>query len=329
MGRCVQHGDVEQERHGDARLLAYDRDSTDGVTTPARIERQGVNCTSCFMGSVKAAQCGRSGLSRTVGVAATLIVMVLGSSMPGFGEGMATMGAATVAQEAGAPVLTVRDGPRASSAPARVPDPLPTELVTPNGVLFSVVAEAHGLPAIRSLSIGEAGIARLRALARIAGVDEHATAPVASAGAPVDIGYRHPSGRLVSTRVPTTDVHVSALLEALRTPVLLGAPGPARPFEPTVFRLVSRPGTPVKGAAIATWNLRSTTLESTARCVAVRGSDGQRLRRELTRIAGLDPSALASDRGVVSVWMRAGGPPVQLSVRVVLPGEPDCVALAR
>lgn len=220
---------------------------------------------------------------------------------------------------------------------------LPDYLVTPTGTLFTTGRDETdgGLPLVRSVAIGPAGVVRLRGLVHGAGLDEHETTPADAADAKpadpvaVEVGYRHPSGRLVSTRSSLSDAGVAALLAAVARPSTLGARTGAARVRPAVLRLYGVTGAsadaPRSAADIGRWRVLSATLASTSlRCVAVRGGDAQRLRAELARLAAhRDSNVLIDDRGIASAWMQSGNVIVRLGVRVVLPGEPDCPAMAR
>lgn len=279
-----------------------------------------------------------AGLSRNVGGVVKAIGFAAATCVIAVAAVPRASGAARTDGEIGEPVLTVREVPaRAESdSEAALGDALPDHLVTAFGTRYDVERKTRdgGLFTVHSVTIGPSGVARLRALVDAAGLDEHATAPPrddAPGAVNVEVRYRHPTGRLVTTVVSAADPGARSLLDELGKSAPSGTPSRPTRYVPTVFRLFGVAGTAPAGIEVGRWTLRSTNLSSTTlRCIAVRGTDAARLRVELARLAARQSSAVpVDDRGFASAWVRSGSRSVQLSVRIVLPGEPGCPALAR
>lgn len=291
------------------------------------------------IGSVrKSARSMTPRLSRTLGGVVKAIGFAAATAAIAVSAAPRASGVARTDAEIGEPVLTVREIPALveSSTRSAFGDALPDHLVTALGTRYDVDRKSRdgGLLSVHSVTIGSAGVARLRALVGAAGLDEHATAPPrddAPGATNVETRYRHPTGRLVTTIVSDADLGVRSLLDELGKSAPSGTPLRPTRYVPTVLRLVGVAGTVPPGAEVGRWTLRSTALLSTTtRCVAVRGAEAERLRAELARVAARRLSAVAvDDRGFASVWMRSGSRNVALSVRIVLPGEPGCPPLAR
>ena len=214
---------------------------------------------------------------------------------------------------------------------------LPIVVVASTGELYAqgpttMIYPGAVLPNVRVRTLSKAGIVRLRALVTRAGIDrvvDYGRPPIADVPALV-IRYLPANATFVTNALPSFGVGEKSLTSGQRArrakirALMVSLEDPRRTFGRQISpeaaytpnRFVIRAGDPQTNAdgltpAVVDWPLPGTPLAAVGQCAVVEGSDGSTLAAALR-----NANQLTKFRDAGKTW--------QLTVRVLLAGDPGC-----